>query len=147
MMNVPDEPLPLEPALWDAIDTVILADDNYFQDPSNLAAIQSWVMRGGRLWVMVDQIQSPLLGTLLGPQVQFAIEDDVYLPQLKIRTTDPVNLSDEDLQYAVQPPARMRRVRYGGVEVSHWVNDWPAIAWAKLGRGEICLTPWRLELG
>lgn len=140
MLNIHDEPLPLDASLWDSIDTTILADDRYLEDPAQVAALQSWVQRGGRLWIMLDRVKSPHVSSLLGPQVHLQEVDSIELPTVSIRTNEPVTVGEEDLRYSVQPPVEMRRMRMYGVEVTHWVDEWPGVAWVRLGEGEICLT-------
>ena len=140
MMNIADQPLPLEANVWDAIDTVILADGSYLEDAAGLAALQSWVMRGGRLWLMLDRIHSDRVSSLLGPALQIHVVDRIEMLDVAVRTTDPVKVGEADLNYRVSSPVTLTRTQLNGFEVTHWANGWPAVAWARLGRGEIAVT-------
>ncbi|MFN8765804.1 MAG: hypothetical protein ACK5ZC_15120 [Pirellulaceae bacterium] len=153
-VEVAPHPLPTDPEAWDVYDSAILSDEVFLRDAAATGAIQSWVMRGGRLWIVLDQLfplaaddNNPLqrqaisnLQSLLGGSVKLDIQDDCYLDTIQIETREPVNASAEELNYSVDPPVRMRRVLIEGGEVTHRIGGWPLITWVPLGQGEVLIT-------
>jgi len=64
-----DEGLPPggEPSL-EAFDQLVVASDAVLHDHAALAALREWLYRGGRLWVMLDRVDTSVLEVLLGDE-------------------------------------------------------------------------------
>jgi hypothetical protein len=140
MVSSNHNPLPVDPAIWDGYESAVLANEEFLQDASAVAAIQNWVLRGGRLWIMLDQVDPLLLNGLMGASFISSLAEDVQLDQIRIETFENTNAGPADLNYPVNPPARMRRISHAGGQVTHRIDGWPAVIWVKLGQGEVMLT-------
>jgi hypothetical protein len=140
MISASHNPLPVDAAIWDGYESAVLANEEFLQDASAVAAIQNWVLRGGRLWLMLDQIDPSLINGLMGASFISSLAEDVDLDQVRMETSENTNAGAADMNYAVQPPAHMRRISHSGGQVTHRIDGWPAVIWVKLGQGEVMLT-------
>ena len=78
------EELPSSLEALDGLDQIILASNRLKTDPVTLAAIRSWVERGGLLWVMLDRVDPDLLGPILGESFVPTVVDRTSLTSVKL---------------------------------------------------------------
>jgi hypothetical protein len=110
-------------------------------DPASLAAIRRWVYGGGRLWVMLNQVDAEVLETILGDSLACAVVDHVGLTTVKI---DPVNekFGKGTASVDYEEPIDFARVIVDDreAEVGFTVNGWPAAFTKSYGRGTVLVT-------
>lgn len=142
---VRDPNLPATAEAYGGIDQIVLACNRLKTDPHSRAALRQWVERGGQLWVMLDQVDVDLLGSLLGEECAPQIVDRTSLTNLKFQRT-----SSSDRTQAIgaqfgardlERPATFVRVALTGREVvHHYIDAWPASFSIRVGRGRILVT-------
>ena len=69
------------PEAFDGIDHLVLASNRLADDPVGVRAVRQWLMRGGRLWVLLDRVDPDVLAPLLGDALDFQVVDRVSLTQ------------------------------------------------------------------
>jgi hypothetical protein len=123
----------------DSLDQLVIADGRYSEDVSLTNSIRSWIMGGGRAWIMLDRTGTAFARRLLG--------DSLNLVELETRELNTVVVtsiaSGQRLvgsQNNYDTPVRMINVMVDGVEITHEVGDIPAAFWMKYGNGEILFT-------
>ncbi|HIA63330.1 MAG TPA: hypothetical protein EYN93_10620 [Planctomycetaceae bacterium] len=123
----------------DSLDQLVIADGRYSEDVSLTNSIRSWIMGGGRAWIMLDRTGTAFARRLLG--------DSLNLVELETRELTTVVVTSiargqrlVGSQNKYDTPVRMINVMVDGVEVTHEVGDIPAAFWMKYGNGEILFT-------
>ena len=127
------------PLSLDGLDQLVIADGRYSEDVSLTNSIRSWIMGGGRAWVMLDRTGTAFARRLLG--------DSLNLVELETRELNTVVITSiaggqrlVGSQTDYDTPVRMINVMVDGVEITHEVGDIPAAFWMKYGNGEILFT-------
>lgn len=132
-----DRPLPLQMIQWDALDLFVIADPAALQDPAAIDAMQRFIQRGGRVWVMLDQVAADLIQPLLGPDQSVVEVERVMLDQFRVEVASAAGqFSDEKLPREVA----MARVVQSGGHVEHQIDGWPASIVLPIGYGQLLLT-------
>jgi hypothetical protein len=123
----------------DGLDQLVIADGRYSEDVSLTSSIRSWIMGGGRAWIMLDRTGTAFARRLLG--------DSLNLVELETRELNTVAITSitrgqrlVGSQTNYDTPVRMINVMIDGVEITHEVGDSPAAFWMKYGNGEILFT-------
>jgi hypothetical protein len=132
--------LPNDPACLDALDVLVLSSDRLGSDPGGAALVREWVLGGGHLWIMVDEVQQATISALLGDAFSSTIVDRVGLTQLKIEEVHGGVPYGEDVTLDFEEPVAFARVLPEGVEVTHTVDGWPAAFWQPFGTGRVFYT-------
>ncbi len=134
------ENLPPEPAVLDVLDVLVLSSDFLASDPGGIAMVRDWVLGGGRLWIMLDQVQSNTVAAVLGDSFATAIVDRVRLTHLEISNLrmDPRQRTVETLDF--EQPVDHVRVVPVGVTITGMVNGWPSDFWQPMGAGRVFFT-------
>lgn len=135
-----DGPLPLNLADWDTLDTLIVAEPKIFDDASGIAALQNFMQAGGRVWVMLDEIDTSMIRGLLGESQMCETVDVVELNRFEIQATDKVRGSMNEGIIELPKPVRFTRIVQSGGEVTHEIDGWPAAMRMQVGYGELRLT-------
>jgi hypothetical protein len=111
-------------------------------DPAGLRALRQWVQRGGKVWVLLDQVEPEAVAPLLGEAIDFQLVDRVGLTSFEI-------VSHRAGQRTVSSPLRLKRERPVTLarillpsheEVRHTVDGWPIWFTRSLGRGKVVFT-------
>lgn len=132
-----DRPLPLQMIQWDALDLFVIADPAALQDPAAIDAMQRFIQRGGRVWVMLDQVPADLIQPLLGPDQSVVEVERVMLDQFRVEATATAGqFTDEKLPRE----AAMARVVQSGGRIQHQIDGWPASIVLPIGYGQLLLT-------
>ena len=136
---VRDRFLPPTPDAYAGTDHVIIAGNRIAQDPVGLRAIRQWVLNGGIVWVMLDQLDPATVAPILGDDFGIEVVNRTSLMSVRlIRTGEEANLV-KPREY--DAPVDLVRVRLGGKEAVHYsVNGWPAAFSQPLGRGKVVFT-------
>ncbi len=125
---------PEQAAGWDAVDTLLIAADPITLEPAQIEALRHWLLKGGRLWIMLDMTPPKLGEALLGEAWKLTVLDTIELTQLDIDTSR----RSETLQFDY--PVHLTRVVADDWEVTHTVRGYPAVLRKQVGRGEVLLT-------
>ncbi len=123
-------------AAWNGLDSLVIAGKVEQLDNAQKLAIRQWLIAGGRIWLMLDQVDEAFSAELLGEDYRLHVVDRVALPEVQI------NRGDRDGEKRVfDDPVELLRVLPGDdVEVTHTVNGWPAEMRMPVGRGEVIAT-------
>jgi len=125
---------------WQALDHLVMANDRIADDISALRALRRWVQNGGRLWIMLDQVDPSTVEMLLGGTIDFEIVDQTELNEVAIDAGPAAKTSWDVESREFDQPARFVRVIATSVDVTHTVNGWPAAFWKSMGRGQVLVT-------
>ena len=132
-------PLPLHWSDWQGIDLLILSEPRYLKDQAAVSVLRSFLARGGRIWLMLDEIDISLVEPLLEAHQTIRHVDTIELRQLQVEVKN-VKLSDEDRTSAYDSAILFKRIAQSGGEVIHSIDGWPASLVMPIGRGELVLT-------
>lgn len=129
-----NDQLPHVAAGWDMADGLVLAQRNPQFGTTQLEAFRQWLIGGGRLWVMLDQVDPAFMAQLLGGDWTVQIVDEVALPELVIQG------SRYSERREFEDPVRMLRVLAPGYKVIHQIRGWPASLRQHIGMGQVLIT-------
>lgn len=127
------------PDAFDGTDQVVIAGNRIAQDPIGLRTIRQWVLSGGTVWVMLDQVDLATVAPILGDDCGFEVVNRTSLTSVRlVRSGDDASqVKPREYDHAVD----LVRVRLGGNETVHYtVNGWPAVFSQTLGRGKVVVT-------
>ena len=122
------------------MDQLILSGDHVAEDISGLAAIRRWLHSGGRLWVMLDQLEPETVGLLLGESFDSQFVDRVSLTDVRLEGVGDQEEFSTSATRSFEEPVDLVRMIVSDVDVDYTVNGWPAAFWQKTGHGEILFT-------
>ncbi|MEZ6059372.1 MAG: hypothetical protein R3C19_03315 [Planctomycetaceae bacterium] len=122
----------------DAVDHIVLAGNQIADSPTGLATIRAWLHNGGRLWILLDQVDLRTVDLLLGDAVEIAEVDRVRLTDVQFQNVLK-NQPSGELQ-SHDDPVEFVRVVAPNVEVTHEVDGWPAAFRQHVGHGRIMFT-------
>ncbi len=134
MAYVGDEP-PWIAQAWESVDQVVLCDDEPGMNAAQAHALRRWLVGGGKLWVMLDQVDMGWARQWLGDVLGVEVVDEVGLTEVAV--AGPRG-SEEPREFEV--PVRLLRVTTKGMTVTHRVNGWPAAMHRSVGRGTLLVT-------
>ncbi len=132
--------LPFESALLDVVDVLVLSTDRLASDPGGITTVRDWVLGGGRLWILLDEVQPDTVAAFMGDAFATAVVDRVNVTHLEMsnarmdpgqRTTVTIDLEQSVDHVRVVPV---------GVTVTDTVNGWPAAFWQPMGAGRVFFT-------
>jgi hypothetical protein len=132
--------LPAGSAGLDALDVLVLCTDQVAYDPDAVALIRSWVLGGGYLWVMLDQLEEASVYAILGDGFTSTIVDRVALTELKIENVRSDAQGEESTVLAFDEPIAFARVLPRDATVTDTVDGWPAAFWQPFGAGKVFYT-------
>jgi hypothetical protein len=125
------------PEALDGIDHFVIASDRIKDDPAGMRALRQWLEQGGKVWVLLDQVNPDVVAPLLGEALDFHVVDRVGLTSVQFESPDappsPVQEFERpvDLVRVLLPPHDQAR---------HTVNGWPASFTRPVGRGKVLFT-------
>ena len=119
-------------------DQLVVANDRLIDDAAGLDAVRHWVFQGGRLWLMLDQVDPTLAEQLLGDAFHCEVVDRVELTDVRIDRVDAGQNKETPREF--ETPVGFLRVLAPGATVLHTVNGWPASFWIPVGRGRVLIT-------
>ena len=128
--------LPSHELALERIDQLVLSSDRIARDVAAIAALRKWVHAGGKLWIMLEQLEPATVEMLLGDSLDIEVVDRVSLMQVKIEGGQ----RDSSELLEVEEPLQLVRVLVNDVEVIHTVNGWPASFWRRVGSGDVLVT-------
>lgn len=125
--------LPSDAAGYEALDALFISAARPRLDPAQLAALRTWLIGGGRAWVMLDQVECDFLDALLRED---SLVQEIARVPLTTVSFDEYPRRGHDFD----PPVTMTRVLPGGAQVIHHVQKWPASLRLSIGRGTVIVT-------
>ena len=133
-----DQFLPAGEECLQALDHMVMADSRAINDSAGLAATRRWLFGGGRLWVMLDQVDPRVLEQLLGDEFAGEVVDRVGLTTVRLGVPEAIEriVSTQDHDQ----PVEFVRVAASGVKVEYTVDGWPAAFWKNCGEGRLLVT-------
>ncbi len=135
------EPLPLNMADWKSINLLIVASPVVFDDAANVAVMRQFLQSGGRIWIMLDSIDTDAIADLLPEDQQIETVGTVELNRFEVEVEVPgYSFAPNDTTVDRDDCVKMKRVVTNGGEVTHKVEGWPAAIWMNVGRGRLLLT-------
>ena len=134
-----NDPLPLNLVDWENINLLVVANSVIFDDAASVATIEQYLHSGGRVWVMLDEIETDSIQPLLQENQQIETLDTVELNRFEIEVQG-LSLAQIDRIVDRDDSIQMKRVLQSGGRVTHSVDGWPAAIWMPIGRGELLIT-------
>lgn len=134
------EDLPADAASLDALDVLVLCSDRLTQNPDATALVRNWVLEGGYLWVMLDEVGQESASALLGDAFSSLVVDEVKRTELRIEDVRGDHAADEDTVLEFEEPVAFARVLPGDITVTDEVDGWPVSFWQAFGQGKVFFT-------
>lgn len=119
-----------------ALDQIVLANDELLDDPKGQNALRRWLFGGGHLWVMLDRADSRNLELILGDRYQGQELERVELTRVEL--VDDLGRTQSNYEY--DTPVRMTRVLIDDVDLLYSVDGWPAAFSIDYGQGQVLVT-------
>lgn len=132
--------LPPDPAVLDVLDALVLSSDRLASDVGGVSAVRDWVLAGGRLWILLSEVQPETVVALLGDAFTTAVVDRVKLTHLRWLDAQLDPALQTPVEMELEQPAELVRVIPEGVTLMYTVNDWPAAFWQRVGAGRVYFT-------
>ncbi len=137
--EMPDADLPNTPEAYSQLDELIVASDRVGDDEATIAAIREWLAAGGRLWIMLDQVDATTVERLLGDRCDIAEIDRVELNSFALQQRAyNRNVSHDSGEYEL--PVPFVRVSSATAKVEYRIDGWPAAFWLDYGAGRVLIT-------
>lgn len=124
----------------EGLDQLVLMSDRPAADAAGITAIRQWLEAGGRLWIMLDQVDSATIVRLLGGAVQVCEVDRVDLMGCTIKRQYDGGFAPEELSLQFENPVEFVRVLASNAEVLQTIDGWPASFELRLGKGLVLCT-------
>ncbi len=132
--------MPADAASLDALNVLIVCTDQVATDPDAAALIRNWVLAGGRLWVMLDELEEASVAAILGDAFTSTIVDRVDLTEVTFEDVRNDAHGEEGSPLEFDEPIPLARVLARGVTVTDKVNGWPVAFWQPFGEGKVFYT-------
>ena len=132
--------MPPDAAALDIVDLLVLCSDQLGDDLAALELLRNWVLGGGNLWIMLDEVNADTVTKMMGAAFQAAVVDRVGLTDIAIESVRTDVESAEPLEFHVDEPIEFVRLFAEGVHVTDRVDGWPAAFWQRFGSGRVFFT-------
>jgi len=124
----------------------MIGEKRALDDAAFVESLKRFIAQGGRVWIMLDRVDSEAVRPLLGTGQMCETVDEIEVNKFVItRSNSSTKFIEADRTVESVDPFVFKRVIYSGGRVSHSVGDWPAAIWMPVGYGEVLLTT--LECG
>ncbi len=132
--------MPADPAGLDVLDVIVLSSDDLTSDLSGITILRDWVLAGGRLWILLDQVTTDTVAAVMGDAFTTTVVDRVELTTATIKSVRPDLRYRRSGQIEFRQPVEMVRVLPQNVTVTDTIDDWPAAFWQPFGAGSVYFT-------
>lgn len=122
------------------LDQLVLCSDRIAHDSGGLSAVREWVHSGGRLWIMLDQVNADTVSALLGDGLTFQEVDRVRLTKFTVNSYWPGIVSEKGHELEFVEPVEFARVVAPQGDIMHKIDGWPASFFLNVGRGRVLCT-------
>ena len=119
---------------------LVVAGDQLTSDAAGTSAVRQWLMEGGRLWIMLDQVDPATVELLLGNTFDCQVVDRVGLTKVELNPVDRELTGGPTPPMEFEEPVELVRVISGGQNVLYSVNGWPAAFYRSVGSGYVLFT-------
>src|SRR5690606_34415786 len=102
--------LPIDPACLAVIDVLVVSSDSLAAHPGGVALVRDWVLAGGRLWIMLDQVQPDTVAVLLGDAFATTVVDHVRLTRLSLHNARLAGNQQSPEELELEEPVELARV-------------------------------------
>ncbi len=142
VVNLTSYFLPTSPRALDSIDQMVITGDRFLGDTTAVRQLRSWLRSGGRMWVMLDQIDPGSVQKLLGDAASYSVVDRVELNDFEMQevVVHRSATKKQNESWSSERPVKMLRVVADGGNVHCRINGWPVAFWKDFGQGEILFT-------
>lgn len=123
---------------FDTVDQMLINNESPFSDAATTATIRQWVQRGGRLWIMLDQVPFEKVAAMLGDAFRCSLVGEVELNDFSITPSDP-QVGNAEVK-SFERPVKMVRVDTDNVDVRYTADGWPAAFVQNFGLGRVLFT-------
>ncbi|MEX0885687.1 MAG: hypothetical protein WD009_04530 [Phycisphaeraceae bacterium] len=120
---------------FDAVGTVVLAGGEAALNANQVQALRDWVLRGGRLWINLVQVDAEAARRVLGDAMDLIVVERVRLDRLTFTDQD-----GDEHRLELDYPLEMVRVLAPDMEVLQQVADFPVVMRRNFGRGQVMVT-------
>jgi hypothetical protein len=120
---------------WDAFSCVVISQDQPELGAAQIESLRRWLIGGGRVWIMLDQVDPAFAARLLGEDFNCSIVEHIELNRLVIQD---VRGTQEIIEH--EQPVHMVRVDAPGFDVQQSIDGWPAMLAKHVGRGKVLIT-------
>ena len=124
----------------EGLDLLVLMSDRPAADTAGIMAIRQWLEAGGRLWIMLDQVDSSTVTRFLGSEAQFHEVDRVDLMEGTIKREYVGGFAPEELSLEFENPVEFVRVLASQAEILQTIDGWPASFELRQGKGVVLCT-------
>ncbi len=138
-LTLDSEPLPLNLTDWKSINLLVVASPIVFDDAASIAVMRQFLLSGGSIWIMLDNIETNAIIDLLPDHQQIETVETVELNRFEVEVPS-YSFASKDRTVDRDDYVQMKRVIQNGGEVTHTVDGWPAAIWISVGRGRLLLT-------
>jgi hypothetical protein len=121
------------------LDQLVIGSSRALNDAAAIDSIRHWLYGGGRLWILLDRVDSSLLERLLGDDFNGEVVDTVPLTHFAIESRTS-GLSVTRTEYEHEAPIDFVRVLIDDVNVAARIDGWPAAWWTDCGEGKLLVT-------
>ena len=139
LVEITDPILPASAEGYDVADVLIVAGDRVAEDEGSLSALMDWVLGGGTVWIMLDQVSPTTVSQIAGNLFSVDAVDHVTVTELAIDSEIRRTPGKPDL-IRLERPVDFLRVITNGAEVTHRLEGWPAAFSRQVGAGRIVCT-------
>ncbi len=144
MAAFPGDFTPASQEYFQGLDHLALMSDRLAKDSGGLSAIREWLHNGGRLWIMLDQVQPETVHALLGDSFTYQPVDQaidrIGLSKVALKSTLAGGLGIAVPPQEFEEPVDFVRVLTPQGTVIHTVDGWPASFQFPVGRGRVLCT-------
>ena len=139
LLGLSDAEFPMIPEALGIVDCMILSGDQVAESAAAVSAVRSWIRRGGRLWLMLDQVSLSTVELLLGDLLQVTELGRVTLNDFTIEP-DLAAGGKSKSDVALETKVDLVRTFVAGGQVTHRVGEWPAAIRVPMGQGLVLCT-------
>jgi hypothetical protein len=139
--------LPCSVEAFAGVDHLVIATGRIAEDPVGLRALRQWLERGGKVWVMLDQVEPDAIAPLLGEALDFRVIDRGSLTHFVIEPSSRYQLVRDKPQEHESPVPFVRvmlpdheRPLFVVKQTGESGPGWPAWFTRRVGRGTVLFT-------
>jgi hypothetical protein len=137
-------PLPDSPEALDSVEHFVIASDRIAADPVGMRTLRHWLIKGGKLWIMLDRVRPEVVAPLLGDALDFQVVDQIGLTTTKVvmpvRGPEEVNVPVFPYERHERPVAFVRVLLPDPQQAAHTIDAWPVWFTRNVGRGKVMFT-------
>jgi hypothetical protein len=122
---------------WNVLDGLVISRYDVNLSGAQRDSLRQWLIEGGRIWIMLDQVNPNFPTALLGEAWDVSIIDRVSLTSFEIKDAKRVERVE---QVQLDYPIDMLRVVAPSMEVMQTVRGYPTVLRQSIGKGEVLVT-------